>query len=263
MQEYSNHPFLLKDHQSPNPNSETCHLVSPCSTSKTMVTPQDHFVILAILLIISLLTLDAPASIHQYPQSKSPGNTKETGNRSQNSPSLAHYSLSPDSWRSRPSSAPAAAQKKCLSHASSKRRRPIDSVASAELKPQPKVRPSNNPSSHPQEIIDDCFGTSNESAPQPQLPPAPNYNHLAKACPLAQRPTSQSSSPPHSLSTLTTRSWYKPPPQLALNSLQVKMMVTRAERERQMREKQEAQMEGIQKMEKQRLQRIDKKKERN
>ncbi len=59
----------------------------------------------------------------------------------------------------------------------------------------------------------------------------------------------------------TTRNWYKPPPQLALNSLQVKMMVTRAERECQMREKQEAQMEGIQKMEEQRLQRIDKKKE--
>ncbi len=60
-----------------------------------------------------------------------------------------------------------------------------------------------------------------------------------------------------------TQIWYKPPPQLALNSLQVKMMVTCAEREHQMREKQEAQMEGIQKMEEQRLQRIDKKKERD
>ncbi len=59
------------------------------------------------------------------------------------------------------------------------------------------------------------------------------------------------------------RNWYKPPPQLKLNSLQVKMMVIRAEQEHQMREKQEAQMEGIQKMKKQRLQRIDKKKERD
>jgi hypothetical protein len=184
-QEYSNHPFLLKDLQSPNPNSETCHLISPCSTSKTMVTPQDHFIILAILLIISSLTLNAPASIHQCPQSKSPGITKETGNRSQNPPSLAHYSLSPDSWRSRPSSAPTAAQKKRLSHASSKRGRPIDPVASAELKPQPKVRPSNNPSSHPRETIGNWFRTSNESATQPRPLPAPNYNHLAKARPLA------------------------------------------------------------------------------
>jgi hypothetical protein len=225
-----------------------------------MVTPQDHFIILAILLIISSLTLYAPASIHRCPQSKSPGNTKETGNQSQNSPSLAHYSLFPNSWRLRPSSAPAAAQKKRLSHASSKRWRPINSVASAELKPQPKVRLSNNPSSHPRETINDWFGTMNKSSTQPRPPPAPNYNHLAKACPLAQRPTSQSSSLPHSLSTLTTRNWYKLPPQLAPNSLQVKMMVTHTERERQMREKQEAQMEGIQKMEEQRLQRIDKKK---
>jgi hypothetical protein len=136
-------------------------------------------------------------------------------------------------------------------------------MASTELKPQPKVQPSNNPSSHPQETINDWFGTSNESATQPRPPPAPNYNHLAKAWPLAQRPTLQSSSPLHSLSTSTTQNWYKPPPQLALNSLQVKMMVTRTERECQMREKQEAQMGGIQKMEEQRLQRIDKKKERD
>ncbi len=162
---------MLEELQSPNPNSETFHLVSPRSTPKTMVNNtnmlmavlQDHFFILAILLIIVSLPLNAPAFI-QCPQSKSSGNTKETGNRSQNPPSLARCSLSPDSWRSQPSSAHAAAQKKRPSHASPKRRRPIASVASAKPKPQPKVQPSKNPFSLPQETIDDWFGTLNVSA---------------------------------------------------------------------------------------------------
>jgi hypothetical protein len=91
-----------------------------------------------------------------------------------------------------PSSVHIAAPKKSLSHATSKRQRLIDSAASVELKPHPKVRPIKNPSLPPRDNIDDWFGTLNESATQPRPPPAPNLNHLAKARPLDQRPILQS-----------------------------------------------------------------------
>jgi hypothetical protein len=91
-----------------------------------------------------------------------------------------------------PSSVHIAALKKRLSHASSKRRRLIDSAASMELKPHPKVQPIKNPSLPPRDNINNRFGTLNESTMQPQPPPAPNFNHLAKARPLDQRPILQS-----------------------------------------------------------------------
>jgi hypothetical protein len=76
--------------------------------------------------------------------------------------------------------------------ASSKRRRLIDSVASVELKPHPKVQLIKNPSLPPRDNINDWFRTLNKSTTQPQPPPAPNFNHSAKARPLAQRPILQS-----------------------------------------------------------------------
>ncbi len=127
-------------------------------------------------------------------RSKSSGNTIGTGYLNQNPPSSAHVSLSAGSWKSLPSSAHATAQKKRPSHTSSKKRRPIGSVASVTLKLCPRAGPIKNPSFTPRETIAAWLGISNKSATQPRHPPSPNIDHLAKAHPLAQRPIKQPSS---------------------------------------------------------------------